>query len=580
MKRVREIDLEAPVPEEDDDGEDDGDGEDTVNSAWKERAFTKKGRWLHDVPRQGPKAEKQAKDPAFLHEDGNAKFQDANNSSIKAEHLANDAMQEQTSHTSNLRTAIDFQKASVLAEPVPRKDHEKDGSKVNKSAQLTTHSGVQDVQMTEASEQGVEEAVTKEHSDQLKEEKRISSIPPAMFLYSRFHRQDRELHSVLKKQAVLLSQADVSVRLEGVCLIGQNVELIKESSTRKYVTEVIEQQLFKEKERSVIEALVKVLGSIASIACAEEFHENNTNWASYVARLFLQYMTGKEKGGSLLNSTLKLQLLRTLYLVGQDGANLEFESVWPLSREQLASSNPRLREYGIRVLVQSIKERQGSNGRGLEATRDVQLSRAEGESMMDTLLKYTRDPYPTVREAVVSCVLSLHSKGFPLKHSTYKAAISLLGDKFESVRLSAVKLMGAWANSTDRDIPEGPDSSNVDNAFLQISNMMTDMNMSVRQEACSVLGQMTCVSDNVMLQSLTKKVLATSVTETGSKEEGSASMSNGNLHVAKLQESKLLEWATGAFVVGLEDEFWEVSNLLFRTTGIPSDSSSRCINDN
>jgi hypothetical protein len=76
---------------------------------------------------------------------------------------------------------------------------------------------------------------------------------------------------------------------------------------------------------------------------------------------------------------------------------------------------------------------------------DVQLSRAEGESMMDTLLKYTRDPYPTIQEAVVSCVLSLHSKGFPLKHNTYKAAISLLGDKFESVGLSAAKVMETWS---------------------------------------------------------------------------------------------------------------------------------------
>lgn len=98
---------------------------------------------------------------------------------------------------------------------------------------------------------------------------------------------------------------------------------------------------------------------------------------------------------------------------------------------------------------------------------------------------------------------------------------------------------------------------------MQICNMMTDMTMSVRREACNVLAEMTGVSDNALLQSLTKKILTTSVTERGSTAGGSSSSAifNGDLDVPNLEGNKLFDWsAAGAFVVGLEDEFWEVSS--------------------
>lgn len=84
--------------------------------------------------------------------------------------------------------------------------------------------------------------------------------------------------------------------------------------------------------------------------------------------------------------------------------------------------------------------------------------------------------------------------------------------------------------------------------------MMTDMSVPVKVEVCNTLGEMTGVSESLLLQSLSKKVSATTVAEV----ESNSSVVEGEVDAAALEERNLLSWSAGAFVVALEDEFWEV----------------------
>lgn len=75
--------------------------------------------------------------------------------------------------------------------------------------------------------------------------------------------------------------------------------------------------------------------------------------------------------------------------------------------------------------------------------------------------------------------------------------------------------------------------------------MARDMSVKVRIEAFLALGKVQLVAENVLLQSLSKKVLGN---RSGSK----------TITKCSVNESKFSLSAAGAFMHGIEDEFYEV----------------------
>jgi integrator complex subunit 4 len=86
--------------------------------------------------------------------------------------------------------------------------------------------------------------------------------------------------------------------------------------------------------------------------------------------------------------------------------------------------------------------------------------------------------------------------------------------------------------------------------FIQLSSMARDMCMKVRVEAFGALGKMQQVSEGVLLQSLSKKVIKTDIL--------SGSIING----IKLPPKLKLPCAAGIFAHGIEDEFYQVIPFL------------------
>ena len=85
----------------------------------------------------------------------------------------------------------------------------------------------------------------------------------------------------------------------------------------------------------------------------------------------------------------------------------------------------------------------------------------------------------------------------------------------------------------------------------QLSSMARDMCTKVRIEAFSALGKMQRVSEGVLLQSLSKKVIKT--------DPMSGCIINGQ----KLPPKIKIPCAAGIFAHGIEDEFYQVRSFLF-----------------
>jgi hypothetical protein len=86
---------------------------------------------------------------------------------------------------------------------------------------------------------------------------------------------------------------------------------------------------------------------------------------------------------------------------------------------------------------------------------------------------------------------------------------------------------------------------------IQLSSMARDMCVNVRIEAFAALGKMQRVSEGVLLQSLSKKVIKTDT------------MSGCIINGQKLPPKLIIPCAAGIFAHGIEDEFYQVQSFLF-----------------
>lgn len=162
---------------------------------------------------------------------------------------------------------------------------------------------------------------------------------------------------------------------------------------------------------------------------------------------------------------------------------------------------------------------------------------------------FTKDPYPYVREAALNGLTGLCRAGVVFDdlgaiEGCFFRAVELLQDMEDCVRHAAVPAVSEWGKMLIAANKEEDKRAWSDVVFIKLCSMVRDMNMAIRVEAFNALGKMQMLSEDVLLQSLSKKVLRIT------KEKES------NHQYLKLKA--LASSAAGAFVHGLEDEFHEV----------------------
>ncbi|XP_028760917.1 protein SIEL-like [Neltuma alba] len=169
--------------------------------------------------------------------------------------------------------------------------------------------------------------------------------------------------------------------------------------------------------------------------------------------------------------------------------------------------------------------------------------------LFTVFLGFTKDPYPYVRKACLDGLVDLINHGVfedsSLADGCYHCAVQLLGDMEDCVRSSAIRVVSSWGlmlAASDADMK----SYWSNEVFAKLCSMARDMSMEVRVEAFCALGKIEIVSEDLLLQTLSKRVL-----EVGKKKEVFGRNTTE-------QFKMLAASVAGALVHGLEDEFFEV----------------------
>ncbi|KAM3229335.1 hypothetical protein ACQJBY_060293 [Aegilops geniculata] len=185
-------------------------------------------------------------------------------------------------------------------------------------------------------------------------------------------------------------------------------------------------------------------------------------------------------------------------------------------------------------------------------------SGADPEMEIRALVSMASGLYPLARAEALSgltAVLKKVNAGGGVVECCYVRAEKLLRDEDEGIRLAAVRLVGLCAEKFAMREELGGDGDQMDRVFLQLSSMARDMCTEVRIEAFNALAKMQRVSEGVLLQSLSKKIIKT--------DTGSASSIKGK----KLPPKLSFPCAAGIFAHGVEDEFYQVRTVACKTLG-------------
>ncbi|KAM3266125.1 protein SIEL [Capsicum annuum] len=171
--------------------------------------------------------------------------------------------------------------------------------------------------------------------------------------------------------------------------------------------------------------------------------------------------------------------------------------------------------------------------------------------LLTVLLGFTKDPYPYIRDVALNGLADLCKcivvEDESLIDGCYFRAVELLFDSEDSVRCSAVRVVSACGQLIVASKQERSKGVWSDALFVQLCSMARDMSVKVRIEAFTALGKIETVSENILLQTVSKK--ASPATE---------EMIFPGQYSKKYLFRIPAKSAILAFIHGLEDELYEV----------------------
>ncbi|KAF3448891.1 hypothetical protein FNV43_RR09607 [Rhamnella rubrinervis] len=151
-------------------------------------------------------------------------------------------------------------------------------------------------------------------------------------------------------------------------------------------------------------------------------------------------------------------------------------------------------------------------------------------------LGFTKDPHPYVRKAALDGLAGLSRSSVIDDQCMIRDAIPVSPSFYATWKIVCAWGLTLVASNLETKVY----CSN--EVFVKLCSMTRDMSMEVRVEVFNSLGKIEMVSEDILLQTMSKKVLG---------------ISKG-----KLQFEELASSAAGTFVHGLEDEFHELLGSL------------------
>ncbi|KAF6134760.1 hypothetical protein GIB67_002161 [Kingdonia uniflora] len=166
-------------------------------------------------------------------------------------------------------------------------------------------------------------------------------------------------------------------------------------------------------------------------------------------------------------------------------------------------------------------------------------------------------PAPPNGRELISTALDV--KGCGLIKEGYDRGVELLLDTYDYVRSAAIHVVSEWGQILAASDDELEDKDPFDAVFVKICSMVRDMSIEVRLEAFLELRKIK-VSENVLLHTLSKNALA--------------KVKRPEAIGPRSHEFYVVSNVTGAFVHGLEDEYYEVRRSACSSLGALTKLSS------
>ncbi|CAG8591966.1 4838_t:CDS:10, partial [Paraglomus brasilianum] len=240
--------------------------------------------------------------------------------------------------------------------------------------------------------------------------------------------------------------------------------------------------------------------------------------------------------------------------------------------KELSDSHHRIRSICIQLLTslpslisrtKSIHEQSGQKVPHYLSEQEIQT----------IIRNYGTDVDPRVRRTALKSLLRLHQRGCKLELSLYDLCKESLKDDYEEVRIEALNLI--WVLSSlypDSSVKPFLDNSLdksvrlVDDAFVRICDIISDVSVNVRSKASTLLGSYRQAEDSILLQTFSKEKMTNFGRQKGRYMDDVKTVKikskdiptpEGDFDVQ--DEFRLLDsGACGAFVHGLEDEYQDV----------------------
>ncbi|KZV48740.1 integrator complex subunit 4 [Dorcoceras hygrometricum] len=183
-------------------------------------------------------------------------------------------------------------------------------------------------------------------------------------------------------------------------------------------------------------------------------------------------------------------------------------------------------------------------------TKNVGAFHVRPSVLLTVLLGITKDPYPCVRGAALDGLVTLSNHvaidDKSLVECCYFRATELLFDVQKSVRCAAVRVVCEWGQLLVALNQEKCKRDWSDAVFIQLCLMARDMDMNIRVSAFDALGKIQMVSEDLLMQCLSKKALDST------KEKNYPGRYTVKLRIIPASAIAF------TFVQGLQDEFHEV----------------------
>eukprot|EP01018_Ginkgo_biloba_P031839 Gb_07006 [translate_table: standard] len=245
-------------------------------------------------------------------------------------------------------------------------------------------------------------------------------------------RQKQGIDGLLTQQIALIKNPDKSLRLKAIALTSAHLKYASSHVLQQNIRNMLEQQLWAEKDPLLLQHMIKLLGDIAV------YHTLPQEITLSIVDTLHKYLEAHRAHDDLIIT----QIVSSLICIA-DQTSVFRELDGALALFLLCTNKINLRTRLLNLLAVTTKSR-NTEYKG-EIQKITMFGDTEGGNRaLHICERFTKDPYPSVRKAALEGLISLHRKGYNLTKDCYRHAVALLQDKDELVRLCAIQVVSAF----------------------------------------------------------------------------------------------------------------------------------------